>query len=482
MILMYHKVDLRPRTMWWVSVDAFYRQMIALAGYQVVPLDVYDPSDPRHVAITFDGPYEDVLTYAAPILSSLGYPFELFVVGDWSGRVNDFDPVEPAARFASMDQLEQLVANGGRVQWHTRTHARLTSANRECWDRELDVPDALRARFPAPHLRWFSYPHGDVDAGIHDLVKERFTGAVACDADADDSRYRLRRITVTETWMPSRPTAALIVANYNYGRFIGAALESVLAQTDPPDELIVIDDASTDDSLDRIRPYERYVQLIRNDRNLGIVENFRKAISATTSDYIAFLGADNRFRCDFVERCRFALDRSPNAAVAYTDVMLFGPRAEWHALRCRANPAFDVKEHFHDPATGERLFLWRFPEPTAEVKAGINTANFIHGSSMYRRAAYDAVGGYRDAGQAEDKDLFSRMLRAGWDAVHVPHALLEYRQHSSDQSNVALGLEQALAAQTQTNISLRRRIAELEQAIAASRQALEGVERSNAKP
>jgi GT2 family glycosyltransferase/peptidoglycan/xylan/chitin deacetylase (PgdA/CDA1 family) len=469
-ILMYHKVDLRPRTMWWVSVDAFHRQMNALAGYRVVALDDYDPADPRQIVITFDGPYEDVVTYAAPVLAEFGYPFELFVVGDWMGRVNDFDAAEPAARFASLEQLEQLTKFGGRIQWHTRTHARLSADNESRWDHELDVDDRLRARFAPPHLQWFSYPHGDFAAGVADRVRSRFAGAVACDADADDTVYRLRRVTVTESWMPDRPTVALIVANYNYGRFIGAALESVLGQTDPPDDLVVVDDASTDESLEVLAPYRDRVRLLVNEHNLGIVENFRRAVAATRTDYIAFLGADNRLRCDFVERCRAALDRHPGAAVAYTDVMLFGPRARWQALRCEANPEFKVHEHFADPATGERLYLWRFPEPVSAGKSAGVHGNFIHGSSMYRRAAYEAVGGYRQTNQAEDKDLFARMLKAGWDAVRVPHPLLEYRQHSIDQSNVSLGLEQALAAQIQANLALRRRVDELELELAAARR------------
>lgn len=468
---MYHKVDLRPRTMWWVSVDAFRRQMNALAGYRVVALDDYDPSDPRQVVITFDGPYENILIHAAPTLAEFGYPFELFVVGDWIGRVNDFDAAEPATRFASAEQLERLAALGGRIQWHTRTHAKLSADNEARWDHELEVDEQLRVRFPHPHLRWFSYPHGDFAPGAADRVRSIFSGAVACDADADDTRYRLRRVTVTEQWMPQRPTVALIVANYNYSRFIGAALESVLGQTDLPDELVVVDDASTDDSIEILETYRNQVRLIVNERNLGIVENFRRAVAATHADYIAFLGADNRLRCDFVERCRAALDRHPDAAVAYTDVMLFGPRARWQALRCEANPEFEVHEHFADPATGERLYLWRFPEPVSAGESAGEHGNFIHGSSMYRRTAYEAVGGYRQTDQAEDKDLFARMLQAGWNAVRVPHPLLEYRQHSSDQSNVSLGLEQALAAQVQTNLALRRRIDELELELAAARSA-----------
>ena len=54
-ILMYHKVAPENPTIWWVTVDQFWNQMQELSSYQVVSLDDYDPKDPTHVVITFDG-------------------------------------------------------------------------------------------------------------------------------------------------------------------------------------------------------------------------------------------------------------------------------------------------------------------------------------------------------------------------------------------------------------------------------------------
>ena len=93
MILMYHKIYPDSPTMWWVDVDNFYRQMCELKCRKVVSLDDYDPADPDHVVITFDGVYKNVLTFAAPILKDFGYPFELFVTSDYIGKDNSFDTV-----------------------------------------------------------------------------------------------------------------------------------------------------------------------------------------------------------------------------------------------------------------------------------------------------------------------------------------------------------------------------------------------------
>jgi GT2 family glycosyltransferase len=225
---------------------------------------------------------------------------------------------------------------------------------------------------------------------------------------------------------------SVIIANYNYGRFLREAVEPVLSQTVPPDELILIDDCSNDNSREIAEPFRGQVRLIFNERNLGIVANFNKAVSLTSGDFVAFLGADNRMRSDYVERCKGALDLDPSAAIAYTDMIIFGPLAR------------DLAEKVGARLTGTTapqnppVYLWQFTEPTAEALADLPQANFIHGSSMYRRAAFDEVGGYQKSGGPEDHHLFTRMVQAGWRVCRVPHPLIEYRQHSLSQANTVL--------------------------------------------
>lgn len=452
MILLYHKVALETPTIWWVSVDAFDRQMSDLQAYKVVTMDEYDPSDSSHVVITFDGVYENIYEYALPILKKWGYPFELYVVGDHIGGDNAFDSVEPLTRFASLEQLEEMVTAGGRLQWHTRSHRRLDSLQASDLVEELTIPVEVSARFPAPHLQWFAYPHGDhKNPDVLDAVKMRFNGALSCVDGNDHDPYQLNRVIATEESRFSSSKVAVIVACYNYRRYVGEAIESVLAQTIVPDEILVIDDQSTDGSDEVIARYADRVRSVRNEKNLGIVECFNKAVSLTSADYVLFLGADNRMRCDCVEQYKRVLDASPGVGVAYSDMLLFGQRAKLLADSVGAR------------AIGESMlerwpiYLWEFPEPTIDVIASINERNFIHGSSMYRREAFDQVQGYRSAGRAEDHDLFERMLGAGWKAAHVPHALIEYRQHSPSQANTTLNLQLELEAQR----SAERRAAEM---------------------
>jgi GT2 family glycosyltransferase len=435
MILLYHKVAPEPLTQWWVSADAFDRHMAALAAYRVVLLSEYDPADPSLAVITFDGVYENVHQFALPILRKWGYPFELFVTGQYIGGDNAFDSVEPFARFCSLEQVENMVAHGGRVQWHTATHRRLQGLDAATLRSEVAVPDALRARFAPPHLRWFAYPHGDHSDDAVAAVRAQYDGALSCVAGNDRDCYQLNRVTATEGTRLQRSRVTLIVANYNYGSLLPQAMESVLAQTMAPDEIILIDDASTDGSQAVAERYRDVAHVVLNEQNLGIVGNFNKAVGLASGDYIAFLGADNRLRCDYIERCRSALDADPVLGIAYTDMVIFGHLARQLAESVAAKQiGVSVVERWP-------IFHWTFPEATPEALAGIGSRNFIHGSSMYRRRAFDAVGGYQMSDGPEDHHLFVRMLQAGWHARRVPWALVEYRQHSGGQANTTLGLQ-----------------------------------------
>ncbi|UCH09869.1 MAG: glycosyltransferase [Fidelibacterota bacterium] len=436
MILLYHKVFLESPTEWWVNANQFWRQMNELRDRTVVYLDDYDPNDEKQVVITFDGVYENVYRYALPILKSFNYPFELFVVGDTIGKENIFDQkVEPPARFADSEQLGELVRNGGRLQWHSLSHIDLTKeSDPSTLEKELQVPEEIR-RLDGKGFNWFGYPYGNHDEDLISITKEQFAGALSCVNGNDYDRYQYNRIIVTNQTSFSHSTTSLIIANYNYAAYLAEAVESVLRQTVQPDEILFIDDCSTDDSIEIAKRYEDHLRIVQNEKNLGIIENFKKAVSLTSGDYICFLGADNRFRSDYIEKCKHALDTNPGAAIAYTYCTLFGPRAEVIARKIKADPVPDFPS----------MFFWRFPEYDRAMLGRLKTVNIMHGSSMYRREAYDQVGGYQQSEGHEDHNLFYGMLSKGWDAVLVPEFVLEYRQHSEEQSNVRVGTEMELA-------------------------------------
>jgi GT2 family glycosyltransferase len=431
-ILQYHKVFPDSPTRWWVCVDAFWRQMQELRGRAVVRLDDYDPADPSQVVLTFDGAYANVLRYAVPILEELGYPFEVFVCSDRIGSRAPAAEDEPPASVATRGELGEFVARGGRLQWHTRSHPRLRGASdRSSLVRELEVPEELRRIDPAG-FTFLAYPYGECDEGVREETRRRFRGAVALDRGDDRDPYALGRVTATNATRLASASLAVVIPSYNYGCFLAEAVESVVRQTIGPDEVLIADDCSTDGTerlgrelQERFAPLVRYT---RNDERLGIVANFNRALGQTTSEYLCLLGADNRFRSDYLQKTRAALDVDEGLGVAYTDCALFGPRAELEWLT--------FPEEWRGPHKSG-FFVVRFPEFDAASRTTfLRHRNFMHGSSLFRRAAFEQVGGYLPETEApEDHDLFRRMVRRGWGARRVGEPLLEYRQHSREQAN-----------------------------------------------
>jgi glycosyltransferase involved in cell wall biosynthesis len=97
--------------------------------------------------------------------------------------------------------------------------------------------------------------------------------------------------------MPStQRTLSVILPNYNHARFLPYALEAILGQTRPADEIVVIDDASEDDSLaviERYRGRHPQFRVVRNARNLGVVHNLNRGLELANGGYVYCAAADD---------------------------------------------------------------------------------------------------------------------------------------------------------------------------------------------
>ncbi|WP_445710017.1 glycosyltransferase [Flavobacterium sp.] len=442
MILMYHKIHPNSPTMWWVTVDDFYRQMSELSNKKVVYLDDYEIGNEEHVVITFDGIYKNVLEFALPILKHFNYPFELFLTSDYLGLDNEFDKVEPNAPFTTVDELKALVAGGGRLQWHTQSHPNLKNVfDNDIIKKELSIPLEVRL-LDDKGFNWFAYPHGEYNDEVLKEVKENFKGALSCNQGNDLDKYVLNRLTVVNKTILRENKIACIIASYNYGDFLIEAVESVLKQTVVPNEILISDDCSSDETQliaeSYVKKYPDLIKYNRNETNLGIVKHFNKAISLTKSDYIVFLGADNRLLSNYIEKCAEVLDKDDDIAIAYTDYALFGSRAKLvYNSFDESKKGEIINDSFYQivfPCFDDRNSLFQ------ELKKG----NFIHGSSMFKRKAFVAVGGYIETKKAEDYNLFYRIIEKGYHAEKVRDINLEYRQHSFGQANNVVSIHNKL--------------------------------------
>jgi glycosyltransferase involved in cell wall biosynthesis len=215
---------------------------------------------------------------------------------------------------------------------------------------------------------------------------------------------------------PPRITA--IVPVWNGRAFLLGAVRSVLAQTLPPCELIVVDDGSTDGSLDeleRLPPAPFPVRVLRQ-ANAGQSAARNAAAREATGEFLAFLDQDDQWYPRHLEELAEPLVADPDAGWAYCDfdeMDLAGnlvTRAFLAGLRLP-----HLKQSIYECVAGDLMVL-----PSA---------------SLVRRTAFEQAGGFDETLSGyEDDDLFVRFFRLGWAHVFVPRPLLRFRVHATGSS------------------------------------------------
>lgn len=196
--------------------------------------------------------------------------------------------------------------------------------------------------------------------------------------------------------------------SHNYGRYLGLAIDSVLAQSRRPARIVVVDDASTDDTAEIIRPYLDRIDFHRVEfRSQQRTRNF--GLSRATTEYVIFLDADDHMAIEMIERLEDALDAHPQAKLAYCDKTVFGDDAAMRRLNLaphwRARP-FSV--------------------------AALRFKNFIMATSLLRRRCIDAFD--ERIVRLTDWDTWLGLLQDDGHAVYVPEPLLHYRVHGENVS------------------------------------------------
>lgn len=179
-------------------------------------------------------------------------------------------------------------------------------------------------------------------------------------------------------------TLTVILCNYNHAAYIDRAIAAILNQSRPPDELIIVDDASTDHSLQVIEPWAEKnprVQLLRNEENLGFHGSARRAIDAATGEYLYSAAADDYVLPGFFAAVMDCCERFPTAPVASAKVVTALP----DGTRVRT----DGYPRFH-----EAIFLTpaRYLDECLRPEAPTHS---LSSATIYRREALLSIGGWK---------------------------------------------------------------------------------------
>ena len=223
------------------------------------------------------------------------------------------------------------------------------------------------------------------------------------------------------------PLVSVVIPCHNYGRFLSDAINSVLAQTHPDIELIVVDYESTDETEQIAAEYPEVRYLRRPDTGYAAARN--DGLRACAGEFVLFLDADDRLLPDAVKSSVSCLQTHQDCAFAYGHIRYFD--ASGPAPHRGAGPAGCLDDD--DP------YAWMLRT---------NSPLRISGSVLYRRRLLEAAGGYADALRlAEDVDLHMRLARAHPICCNDT-TVLEVRLHGAHTSRRwRIGLASAIAAQ-----------------------------------
>ena len=120
----------------------------------------------------------------------------------------------------------------------------------------------------------------------------------------------------------SIPDVSIIVTNYNYSKYLPRCIRSCLSQKNINIEVIVVDDHSTDNSLEVLKPFYRDIEVIRNEKNVGVAAAANTGISLARGRYVILVDADDFVNSDMCYIMSVYLDSNHDAFCVSCDYIL----------------------------------------------------------------------------------------------------------------------------------------------------------------
>ncbi|GAB4501287.1 MAG: hypothetical protein Fur0035_08290 [Anaerolineales bacterium] len=219
------------------------------------------------------------------------------------------------------------------------------------------------------------------------------------------------------------PEFSVIIPSYNHAKYIKTAIESVLSQSLGDLELIVIDDGSSDNSLEIISQFtDPRLRLFRQP-NQGAHEAINRGIRVAAGTYISILNSDDVYETSRLQKIKECFVANPNAGLVSSYINLIDSNGR----------LLGIKEGYKSANP------WLLDLPEKSFRGGENlqkallAENYIATTSNFAflKKWFDAVGPFRPLRYAHDWDFALRIARQT--SIHlIPEPLLNYRVHATN--------------------------------------------------
>ena len=208
------------------------------------------------------------------------------------------------------------------------------------------------------------------------------------------------------------PAISVLMTTYNREKYVGAAIESVLNSSFKDFELVVVDDRSTDKTVDIVREWQAKddrVKLFINNQNLGDYPNRNQAAAHATGKYLKYVDADDLIY--------------PWGLQILWECMERFPEAGWGLCSL----AQDKARPFPFVLETQEAYRYHYLGPGLFHKAPL--------SSIIKKELFDAVGGFEPGRMVGDFEMWHRLAFQS-PVVLMPHGMVWYRAHDDQESNV----------------------------------------------
>lgn len=213
--------------------------------------------------------------------------------------------------------------------------------------------------------------------------------------------------------MSANRKVSVIIPNYNYANYVGQAIESVINQTHKDIEIVVVNNGSTDNSLQVLEKYANKICLV-DQRNLGQSGARKSGLSRATGNYIAFLDADDTWEPLKIEKQLALLNATTE--LVYCGINRFSESTQ--------------------SVVSTEIPVFRGSCSSAFIDhPGVSIVLSGESTSIFTRSLLERVGGFDpDLNSAAGWDFFRRCSKFT-DFDFVPGPLTNYRLHASNMSN-----------------------------------------------